>query len=154
MVFAAMAFPAKHAVIAESLNEPFAFFDGCDIDCEDGGGCDAGWHDAWNTTPNFYFWTRNGGQHSYTCYEGTCDTKHGPQCNPVSPNPITTAELEQLRLAIVSHNVQQVAAIVGNHKEELKLNPSRAAVQRLNCKGHVIMHLPLGQDLMHELAAL
>ncbi len=124
----------------------------CDIDCCSGNegtcGCDAGTHDAWDTVPNFYFWTRNGGVHQYPgdCREYECDVRHGPYCPYPGGEPLTSDYLEQLRTAVVATNANLLARLI-IERPEIKVNLQRSALQIENCKGRTVMHLPLPKAL-------
>jgi hypothetical protein len=147
--------PTHDLVIAsETLATPIpassAF--ACDVDCSEQS-CLDGEHDAWDTTPAFYRWTRNGGAHSGgQCFEGTCDTKHGPECQLEGEGNVTNAEMEDLRRSILSSNKERVAAFLAAHPRRAHLNLDRAALQLLNCNGSVTLHMPIPGPLLQTLA--
>ena len=124
---------------------------GCDIDCCDSGEgtcpCGSGVHDAWNTTPSFWFWTRNGGVHAYQgdCREYTCDVRHGPYCPYPGGEPLTPEYLEQLRIAVASQNAKVLSGLLAGRRE-IATNVERSALQIENCKGRTVMHMPLPDE--------
>lgn len=136
---------ASSAVLNAEVAAPFE----CDIDCGDQE-CDSGYHDAWNTSPNFYFWTRNGGVHSYPwdCRLYTCDVRHGPWCNPAEPRP----DMDAIRKYVRDSDVKSIARVV-SESQQVKWNQDRAAVQVIDCKGGVVMHLPVRSDVARRITA-
>ena len=138
--------PGSRPIVFASIATPIMATGGCDLDCSDSG-CESGWHDAWNTTPPFYRWTRNGGAHlDGLCREFTCDERHGPECIVGAPAP-SRVDLEALRRAIAVGDVSSIALQVAKHPKRLNLNVGRGAVQLLSCRGDVVMHLPLAPDV-------
>jgi len=134
----------------ETVSVPFVSGTGCDIDCtDDEPYCAGGEHDAWDTHPNFYFWTRNGGAHAFPwdCRPGACDTMHGPYCPLPGLDPMTNAQLEELRTSILSEDVWALSAMVAARSGEVKVNLQRSAIQLVNCDGDVFMHLPIALAL-------
>jgi len=137
------------SVVVAAVTTPFDSSDrpSCDIACGDGAffGCADGWHDAWDTTPINWFWTRNGGVHQYPqdCREYTCDVRHGPYCPYPGGEPLTTADLERLRVAVLGQDAKAIVESVAARPREIVINAERSAVQIFNCKGRVVMHMPM-----------
>ena len=107
--------------------------------------CDSDWHDAFDWEEYGEEWQRNGGAHnSGPCWEGTCDTRHGPYgCTAKESTPLTDGDIEKLRAAVVASDTRQVSAILSAHPQRLALNVERSAVQLVSCDGSVGMHLPM-----------
>jgi len=123
----------------------------CDIDCGEQY-CDGGYHDAWETHPNFYFWTRNGGVHTGVddCRAGTCDTMHGPWCNPMEED---RPDMDAIRKYSRDSDAQSIAAVV-SRDPRVTFNSDRSAVQVIDCKGSVVMHLPVRFQVARRVASL
>lgn len=119
----------------------------CDVDCGENH-CAGGWHEAWETTPAFYFWHRAGGVHlNEQCEEGTCATTHGPEC------AVGGLELERLRTSIVAGETAAIAAIARANPSQVTINERRSAIQIANCRGEVVVHLPMSAALTSAVAA-
>ena len=129
-----------------TLHTPFSGSAACDIDCGGTGTfCDSDQHDAWETTPPFYRWNEGDGVHAFPedCRAGTCDLKHGPYC-PTLEALAKHDDLEGLRHAAAQGDVSAlVGAVIRSSR--ITVNKARSAIQVLNCKGGVTMHLPLAQ---------
>lgn len=141
--------------VAASLALPFAgaALTPCDIDCDDSElYCPSGKHDAWDTTPNFYYWTRNGGVHAYPqdCRDYSCGVRHGPYCPNPEAVPMSGMDIENLRNAIQAEDGRRLAKILEKHSQELTLNVERSAVQLLDCNGAVVMHLPVAPAVLES----
>jgi hypothetical protein len=124
-----------------TLNTPFSSNAECDIDCGGSGTfCDADEHDAWDTSPAFYRWTRNGGVHAFPedCRPGTCDTKHGPSCLTA---PVEPEDLDAVRQSLLSGDVDALTALVAANTRII-VNRKRSAIQVMNYQRLVRPSMP------------
>lgn len=129
-------------VQAASLIMPMEVTDGDCIGCVHGG-CEEGFHDAFETSPPLNFWTRNGGVHNGTpCMEGTCYTNHGPW-NCGGAEPITLGDVETIRLALVRNDSRGLEQLMQEHPGRIVFNSARAALQVFGCGGEVLAHFPV-----------
>lgn len=111
--------------------------------------CEPGTHDAWNSTPLASLWTRNGGAHAPgVCFEGSCDTRHGPACFFIDAP--TAQDQEALRVAVLEGNGEAVGLIAKAHTTSVFLNFDRSAVQLRDCAGGVYLHLPASAALLRS----
>jgi len=135
-----------------TLTEPFAP-DECLQCSDDMSYCDPGTHDAWDNYPaSGEFWTRNGGAHSPgDCRTGSCWTKHGPFCIPTL---FTPSDYESIRVAVLRNDAASLAKLVESHSASVLLNNERSAVQLMDCKGSVYLHLPASSALLREATRL
>jgi hypothetical protein len=122
----------------------------CDIDCGDNEPlCPDGQHDAWNTVPAFMAWTRNGGVHAFPqdCRAYTCDVRHGPFCG------YWPGGLEDLRTSVLAQDAKTIAATTRSDPKEVVVNTERSALQIVNCKGAVVVHIPMSSALVSAVNA-
>jgi hypothetical protein len=136
-----------------TLHTPFSASAECDIDCGGSGTyCDADEHDAWDTTPAFYRWTRNGGVHAFPedCRPGTCDTTHGPSC--LTGAPVEYEHFDALRQSLLTGDVPALTDLVTS-SARITVNRKRSAIQVLNCQGAVVMHLPAAQRIIDAMSS-
>lgn len=148
--------PRHGTVSAASITTPIvvAQLPDC-LDCGEDM-CESGWHDAWDTTPAFQRWHRNGGAHlDDACREYTCDVRHGPACEPLPDGlvALTTADIETLRATVVAGDAQLIAVLVKAHPKEFTVNVERSAIQLLGCTGMVTMHMPIPAEMLGALEA-
>jgi hypothetical protein len=135
------------------------------VDCKDGGldwpYCSAGEHDAFDTHWDLETWKRNGGAHLSEpyCRNSECQYTHGYQFDGCPSNPdiggesaLTLASLEVMRRALLSEDRAVVRASLSAYPRNLVFNGHRSAIQVLDCKGGVVMHLPVPARLAGRLA--
>lgn len=106
--------------------------------------CPSGWHDAFDWPEFGEDRKRVGGAHmSGPCWENTCDDNHPAGCVNTEMTPVTDADLEVLRTAIVARHTAAVSAMLLAHPKQLMLNVKRSAVQLVTCSGSIAMHMPV-----------
>ena len=123
-----------------SFDEGCVFCDDCQIG-EDEGHVAIGPSETATRDPNF-------GPHACNApLEFGCGFHHPSGCEVEGDDEeALVANLEQARQHILLGNVATVRLIAAEPGDRLVYVPEREAIQVLDCKGGVMMHLPIGPD--------
>jgi hypothetical protein len=109
-------------------------------------------HYAWDNDINYYC----GSPHAQGyCATGSCDTKHGlaPECD-CPPEDAEVLDVEPVRAAIMSGDASVVRQFLSSTRSwHPEINSERRALQLLDCKSRVVLHLPLSEHMIRELKA-
>ena len=89
--------------------------------------------------------TRNGEPH-WECIQATCDQYH-QQCGA----PLPAGELDVLEQAAIAGDRARVASMLAEHRS-LTGNIERSALQQLDCRGNVVVHIPVPLALISDLS--
>jgi len=115
------------------------------IMCVNGGEgeyCEAGKHYAYESG----FGTREGEDHPTTCLSDSCDDDH-QQCEG-----LPAVEMDALEYAAISGDLSKIESMLGEY-QSLTVNTERSALQRLDCAGAVVWHVPMPSTLIQDLSA-
>ena len=115
------------------------------IMCVNGGEgeyCEAGEHYAYESG----FGTREGEDHPTTCLSDSCDDDH-QQCEG-----LPAVEMDALEYAAISGDLSKIESMLGEY-QSLTVNTERSVLQRLDCAGAVVWHVPMPSTLIQDLSA-